>query len=409
VTGRRAFLRDGSGALLAAAVGHGRHAPECSGWRDLDDDTASQIPDVMRVAPAPGLMLAVVSNGVVRSPRAYGVVQAGTDRKVSGDTAFEAGSLGKPVFASAVLSLRDEGRIDLDRPLVSYLRLPDLTDPRADAITARHVLSHSSGLGNWRVSPSDQLTLGSAPGQRFAYSGEGYAYLQRVVEHITGIGIADFMRQRVFERLGMPHSTYVWTPAIGATLATGHRATGAPHLDGGQAYWGPRWWALAERSGKPFGSWTYDDAARGLAELRPNVPIVPNFVMPNVAGTLFTTAGDYARFLAAMLDQSQLSAIGMSERSHRDMMSRQVSISAGLGWGLGWGLERETERDFIWHWGDMGDFTGFMVAEPSMKTGVVLFTNAARGLDVCRWVVARLTGSDHRAFAFVSNPTLSTA
>jgi CubicO group peptidase (beta-lactamase class C family) len=413
---RRGFLRDGGAALLVAALGAHRPdggsaktPPVPPGWHGLDDDVAGQVVDVMSMAPDPGLALACVSNGSVGPVRGFGVLQAGTDTPVAPETVFEAGSLGKPVFAYAVLRLRDEGIIDLDRPLAEYFPLPDVSDPRAQAITARHVLSHSSGLGNWRQRDTDRLTFGFAPGQRFAYSGEGYFYLQRVVERLTGKGIADLMRERVFEPLDMLHSTYVWTPAVGAALATGHTPVGTPRLDGGYGYWGPRLWAIAEQDRKPLVTWTYDDAARALPRIRPTAPVVPDLLMPNVAGSLFTTAGDYARFLGMLLDAHPRPITALSSRSYREMLSRQIGISSSLGWGLGWGLEHESARDFIWHWGDMGDYTAFVLAEPHARTGVVIFTNAGRGLDVCRWIVEKLTATDHRAFVFVSNPLLSAA
>jgi CubicO group peptidase (beta-lactamase class C family) len=117
---------------------------------------------------------------------------------------FEAASLSKPIFAAAVLTLVQQGKLDLDRPLASYLSGPYrheqnpfghgpsdvVTDPRLARVTARMVLSHTSGLPNW--SRHQPLSFLANPGQKWSYSGEGYVYLQHVVETITGEDLQHF-------------------------------------------------------------------------------------------------------------------------------------------------------------------------------------------------------------------------
>ena len=115
------------------------------------------------------------------------------------DSVFQAASLSKPVFAYAVLKLAQEGSLNLDAPLVSYLPQgylhiqnpfafgqPPITDrvvaQEFQAVTARMVLSHTSGLPNWS---SDPLAFDFKPGAGWQYSGEGFMLLQRVVELIS--------------------------------------------------------------------------------------------------------------------------------------------------------------------------------------------------------------------------------
>jgi CubicO group peptidase (beta-lactamase class C family) len=85
-----------------------------------------------------------------------------------------------------VLKLVEQGKLGLDVPLTTYLPKPFIAaDERLAKITARIVLSHRSGFPNW---PADDgsVSIYFTPGERFSYSGEGYVYLQRVVEQITG-------------------------------------------------------------------------------------------------------------------------------------------------------------------------------------------------------------------------------
>ena len=129
-------------------------------------------------------------------------------------TLYQAASLTKQVTAHAALTLSRRGKLDLDRPLVSWV--DDLPNPLARTVTPRQVLSHSSGFPNWRYvsegQPLPELVPAFAPGSQYQYSGEGYFYLQRVLEEIAGRGFGEVVRELVFEPFGMKSSTLVWDP-----------------------------------------------------------------------------------------------------------------------------------------------------------------------------------------------------
>lgn len=151
------------------------------------------------------------------------------------DSVFQAASLSKPVFAYAVLKLAQEGLLNLDAPLVGhlpqgYLHIrnrfasgrPSITDrvvaPELQAVTARMVLSHTSGLPNWS---SDPLAFDFKPGTGWQYSGEGFMLLQRVVEEITSEKLDDFMRHRLFDPLGMSNTAFRWKPQFADAFIPG--------------------------------------------------------------------------------------------------------------------------------------------------------------------------------------------
>ena len=124
--------------------------------------------------------------------------------------------MSKPVFTYLVLKLAEDGEVDLDldRPLSEMLPHPDLDDPRRDLITARQVLSHTTGLPNWRprrwTDEPGPLVLGFDPGARFSYSGEGFEYLRQVVEHMIGSSLEELAVRVVFEPLGMSSSSFLF-------------------------------------------------------------------------------------------------------------------------------------------------------------------------------------------------------
>src|SRR5581483_1210990 len=125
-------------------------------------------------------------------------------------TVFEAASLSKPLFTYGVMRLQHEGLLDLDTPLTRYMPGHEFcADPRLDRVTARMVLCHMTGWPNWRRQ-GRSLKFKKAPGRAFGYSGEGYVYLQQVVERISGQSLDAFMRQAVLRPLSMTRSSYVW-------------------------------------------------------------------------------------------------------------------------------------------------------------------------------------------------------
>src|SRR4029434_4606045 len=117
--------------------------------------------------------------------------------------------VGSRVFSLCVLRWVDAGMCVPEKPLNQYLpgNYDVGDDPRLGQITARRVLSHTAGFPNWR---RGALRIHFTPGERFSYSGEGFVYLSKVVEHVTGEKLNDFMTRTVFDPVGMTRSSYIW-------------------------------------------------------------------------------------------------------------------------------------------------------------------------------------------------------
>lgn len=305
------------------------------------------VPWLMADKLVPGVA-AVRVNGDAITTWHWGTTRAGTMEPVTADTVFEAASLGKPVFAYAVMTLVRGGEFDLDTPLVRYFGRPYIeNDPRVNRITARHVLSHSTGFPNWRprhwtANPGD-LTMDFTPGERFRYSGEGYVYLQRVAEKITGQDLQTFVERRVFDPLGMTRSTFAWS------------------IDGGDIYAHPH-----DGDGHPR------DKHVGRT---------------NAASSLHTTTADLGRFLQAML----------REGTAEIMLAPQIDISDPLAWSLGWGLEHQPGGDVFWQWGDNGTFHHFMAGSRHTGRAAAVLTNGRNGTPVYRVIIPMLLGHDMAA------------
>src|SRR5262245_43090291 len=140
---------------------------------------------LMEEALVPSASWAIVRDGRIAEVASCGVRHAQSQLSVDENTVFDAASLSKPVFADVVLQLVDQNQLTLDTLLADRLVNYIVADPRASSITIAHVLSHSAGLPNWRTLDLPLRTY-FPPGERFSYSGEGFLYLQRVVEAVTG-------------------------------------------------------------------------------------------------------------------------------------------------------------------------------------------------------------------------------
>ncbi len=302
-------------------------------------DLRALVADLLDEHGVPGAVVGVVDGGGSARVAAAGTRGDGRG-SVDEDTVFEAASLSKPVFASGVMSLVDSGALDLDRPLTDYVAEPYLADDeRAATITARMVLSHTTGFPNWRE--DGPLFLRWSPGTRWGYSGEGYVYLGRVVEHLAGVSLDLHLADAVLGPLGMDDSSFVWRDEDEARAAVGHDHDGRP---------------------RPRG---------------------PDRVAKAAAGGLYTTGPDYLRFLVHSLASD-----------HRQF-EPQVRIDDELSWGLGWGVEDSESGRAVWQWGNNPGYKNFVIGRPADGLGVVVFTNGDRGALVYRDVVGRLLPGPH--------------
>ena len=256
-----------------------------------------------------------------------------------------------------VMTLAEEGIIDLDRPLYEYLSQPlpdypsyeDLKDDEAyKQITARMVLSHSTGFPNWRFLTQDgKLSILFPPGSRHSYSGEGIALLQMIAEVVTGRDLEALAQEKIFQPFGMTRSSYIWQPEFEENYAFPH-----------------------DEYGRPRG----EDIQRAK---------------PDAAGSMVTTAGDYARFLVGILNAKE-----RGEATINEMLSSQIAINykhmfgpdawtmtdenqdINLAWGLGWGRFDTSSGGAFFHTGHSIGWQNYTVTYIDEGIGIVMLSNS---------------------------------
>ena len=362
----RQIIAAGALALLSASCASSEHRlPDAAAI----DAAAARL---MAKEDVKGLAIAVIDEGEVRHVAAYGYANVEQQRKLTTSTVMYGASLTKTAFAYMVLGLVDEGRFDLDRPLAEYLKkpLPDYedyadlaSDDRWKALTARHVLTHTTGLANFRWLEDDgKLRFHRAPDEAYGYSGEGFYILQLALEEGLGVETGAAMRARIFEPFAMARTDMAWRADFAEDLADGYAIDGAfePH---------------DERSS------------------------------PSAAGSMDTTIADQARMFAAIMRGE-----GLSSRSREALTTPQIAITTAsqfptlrpssdrrgpaIGLSAGLGLivfDDASGRMFMK--GGHNDWTGNMaVCQEARQRCVVLLANSVRAEKIYPALVEFILG-----------------
>jgi CubicO group peptidase (beta-lactamase class C family) len=327
---------------------------------------------LMRAGRVPGLALAILNKGEVVYLSGFGVARADTRTPLTDTTVMYAASFTKSMFAYMVMQLVEEKALDLDwsiarylaKPLSEYEKYADLAgDERWRRITPRMLLSHTSGLPNWRwFRPNETLDIMFEPGARYSYSGEGINLLQFVIEEATGRQVGDLMQERVFGPLGMSRTSMVWQPAFEADHAFGY-----------------------DEDGKDLG---YRKRTSARA-----------------AGSAATTIRDVARFLQAMLRSQGIARAGRDEMLTPQIRIRSVhqfpvpstetttrDDSIRLSYGLGWGLLWSPYGKAYFKEGHDDGWENYMITFEQPGTAIVIMTNSSNGESIFTELLATLIG-----------------
>jgi CubicO group peptidase (beta-lactamase class C family) len=331
------------------------------------DETVTRL---MRAAEVTGVGLAIFDPHTVHYLKAYGFRDKEKGLPLTPDSVMSAASFTKVAFAYMVMELVDGGVLNLDTPVYQYLPKPlpeypeykDLAnDPRYQRITARMLLSHTSGFANYRAFEDDRkLRIHFEPGSRFAYSGEGILLLQLVVETVTKKPLEELMRQHVFRPLAMTRTSMVWQDRFESDFANGYDEYG-------------RWLGPQKR--------TSADAA----------------------GSMQTTVRDFTRFVQAVMVGQ-----GLRSETREQMLSPQIRIlsrhefptlasettkenqAIRLSYGLGWGLYWTPYGKAFFKEGHDTGWRNYTVCFDQAKTGIVIMTNSGNGEGIYKGLLEGL-------------------
>lgn len=290
----------------------------------------------------PGASLLVVHDGVPLISRGYGLSDLESKAEAGPTTNYRLASITKQFTAAAILLLDEDDRLGLDDPIRKWL--PTLP-PADEAITIRHLLTHTSGLIDYedvmpatttgQLRDADVLRLLEtqehgyfAPGADYRYSNSGYALLALIVEQASGQDFQSFLRERIFLPLGM-HDTLAY---VRGGPEIGHRAYGYSEIEG---------------------SWTRTDQSPTSAVLGD--------------GGIYSSIDDLAKWDAAFYDDRLL-----SDASRRQAFTPWTKTDApDVEYGFGWRITGESQ----WHSGETIGFRNVIVRYPQQRLTVILLSN----------------------------------
>jgi CubicO group peptidase (beta-lactamase class C family) len=253
------------------------------------------------------------------------------------DTVFEAASLSKPVIARYVLGLAISGALDLDAPFLTPTLCRDLgCSPEVARITPAMVLTHTTGLPNWRP-PGADLAFETSPGTP-GYSGEAFELLIAALARRLDV---DAALAGLLHELQMPCSSFVWRPSFEGRVALGHTTAGDV-----------------------------------VPKDRPS--------SPRASGSLHTTAADYGTFV----ERSIWPTTERDDRLHAMTVGTRDDVNPFR--TMAWACHPSPSGPVLWQHGDNLGFKHLAAIRPGAGDGVLVFTNGDAGWALVRQLASEL-------------------
>lgn len=294
----------------------------------------------------PTVGIGIIEDGKLKQIMVFGELKKNSPAPYN--TIFQVASLTKPVTTMLTLRLVSMGEWKLDEPVSNYWVDPDIADdPRHLKLTTRHILTHQTGFDNWRnQTQSKKLVFNFDPGTGSKYSGEGFEYLRRSLEHKFKMSLQQLADSILFKPLDMKDTRYTWDGSIDESR-----------------------YALAHDKSGNFIEWTFEREKNEES---------------CAADLLKTTVEDYSKFVISVIEGN-----GLTEEIFEDMIKPHVkrsNMSQGFGWGI---FEDLSNGEYgLIHTGHDDGVHSVVLLLPESKRGVVVFTNGENGSKMYKELIS---------------------
>ena len=297
-------------------------------------DSEEKIIDWMAEYNVPAVGIGIIKDGKLSECEVFGELRKSIP--ANDNAIFSIASVTKTIVAMLTLKLVENGQLDLDEPLYKYWIDPDIaSDGRYKKLTTRYILTHQSGLPNWRSDlESKKLSFLFTPGEKYSYSGEGFEYLKKALERKFNRSLEELSDSILFAPLGMKSTKYHWEEKIDeARFAFRHNSEGKVYKE----------------------------------EIRKNA---------SAAYGLLTTVEDYSKFGIDVINGA-----GLSNDLFNEMVHPQINIKKNIDQGLGWQIITNLPNGeyALMHEGGSKGVSTLSVLLPISKRGLIVFTNGDKG------------------------------
>lgn len=323
----------------------------------------------------PGMAYGIVVDGQLIHTGAYGYTDIKKKIPVTAASLFRIASMSKSITAMAILKLRDEGKLSLDDPADKYIPELQLQQyPTADAprITIRHLLTHSAGFpednpwGDRQLADTDQefmeflrkrISFSNPPGIAYEYSNLGFALLGKIITNVSGIRYQDYIRENIWQPLGMQHTEYEYSNVAPEKLAHGYR-------------WLNETWNEEELlHDMPDGSWgAMGSMICSVEEFARYMALHLNAWPPN------NTADTAPVKRSSVREMHQPWRFSGFNPEYRYPNGRKCAAAFAYGYGLRW-MQDCDQRVYISHSGGLPGFGSQWQILPDYGIGIVAFAN----------------------------------
>lgn len=349
---------------------------------DVNTQIDTYINEQLTENSIPGVSLAVMQDGKVVYTKGYGLANLEHDVAAKPETVYQLASVSKQFTAAGVLLLVQDGKINLDASIKTYL--PD-APATWQAITPRQLFNHTAGFGNYEddfdyLSPKTedemmahiyQSDLNTEPGTRFDYSNFSYITLGALISKVSGQPFADFMSQRIFEPLGMDATRAVTERDLVSNRAQGYEFDPETNTVKNQTW------------------------------VNPTLNIFGD-------GAFYSTVLDMAKWDAALYGQDILND------ASKALLWQPLTLSNGKTWplveayGMGWSVDSVNGHKYVEHSGSWQGFTTHFIRFIDDRLSVILLanSNAADSAGMAR-EVASLVGPELRQQPIKDNPGIT--
>lgn len=307
----------------------------------------------------PGLAIGIVEDGRVIYAKGFGVMKSGDKKPVTPKSLFHMASVTKPFVATAIMQLVEQDKINLDAHVTEYLPYFRMKDERFKNITVRQLLGHISGMPDvedyhWDKPEFDDgaleryvrslsdLSLVSAPGEKYQYSNMAFDILGDVIAKVSGESFESYVGEHILKPLKMKNSTFLIRRAKSKLIT-------APHIPGSSG-----------------------DAVVS--------PVFPYNRVHAPSSTLYSNIKDMTRWAMANLNRGELNGRRILKAESYDLLLKpQIDATGDTKVGLSWFITTRSRHRLIVQGGSDAGFISFIALAPEDSLSVIVMSNFLPG------------------------------